>query len=90
MIQFLSPAGERQADRSAKRRRSGPGQLTIGIIDNGTDLAVSGLLSTFLSRGFPDAKLRLWRKPHGSAPSPAKLIDEVALECDAAVVGVAF
>ncbi|MBI3965831.1 MAG: hypothetical protein HY329_09370 [Chloroflexi bacterium] len=87
----LNPEGEVRA-RAAQlaARLEDPSNAVIGIVDDGlvgSDYfmkAIESLLQTEYG-----AKTRYWLKPMLSRPAPPDLIEQVAAECDAVVVGIA-
>ena len=86
------PAGEPQAVEKAlaPRLRSLDGRR-IAVVDEGFPGAEQfvNAIGDLLADRYADVTVRRIRKPMLSKPSPISLIEEIAANCDAAIVGVA-
>jgi hypothetical protein len=63
---------------------------SIGIVDDNLDPALIEGLVEYLNEELPDATVRTWVKPSGTAPAPEELIDEMAAEVDVAIAAIAM
>ena len=75
---------------SPKRRLKDLKGAVVGILDDNLDLPFTARLEQIFHERVPEAQVRHWHKPYGTAPSPKDLIEEVASQADVAVVGVAL
>ena len=85
----LDPTLEVETSRVERALR--PSQIhTIGLLDNGKQNSDKLLqkLADMLVTQQPDLKINYYRKPGAYRPAPAALLDKVATECDAALVGI--
>lgn len=62
----------------------------IGLLDNGKPNSGKLLkeVAEMLVAQHPDVKVNYYRKQSAYRPAPAPLIDQVAAECDVALVGI--
>jgi hypothetical protein len=58
------------------------------VLDDNLDPPFMDELVTCLRAGLPDAEVRVWIKPLGTAPAPLDIILEMAEEVRLALVGV--
>ena len=85
----LDPTLEVETPRVERAPR--PSQIhTLGLLDNGKQNSDKLLqkLADMLVTQQPDLKINYYRKPGAYRPAPATLLDKVAAECDAALVGI--
>ena len=61
---------------------------TLGVLDDHLDPAFMDALVGHLRAEMPDADVRVWIKPLGTAPAPDDIILEMAEEVRLALVGV--
>jgi hypothetical protein len=62
---------------------------TVGLLDNGknnSDKVLKGVAALLEAR-YPGIEVRYYRKPGAYRPAPDALLDQVAAECDVALVG---
>ena len=72
-------------------RASRPAQIhTVGLLDNGKQNSDKLLhkVADMLRVQQPNLKVKQYRKPSPYRPAPAALLDQVAAECDIALVGI--
>ena len=85
----LDPTLEVETPRVERAPRAA--QLhTIGLLDNGkqnSDKLLRKLADMLLAQQ-PNLKINYYRKPGAYRPAPYALLDQVAAECDAALVGI--
>jgi len=85
----LDPTLEVQAAQIERAAR--PAQMhTLGLLDNGKPNSDKLLrqVATLLSERYPALEIKYYRKPGAYRPAPSALLDQVAAECDSAVVGI--
>jgi hypothetical protein len=63
---------------------------TIGLLDNGKTNSDKVLkkVAEMLTARYPDLQVYYYRKPGAYRPAPDALLDQVAAECDVALVGI--
>jgi hypothetical protein len=63
---------------------------TLGLLDNGKPNSDKILrkVAEMLTAQNPALKINYYRKPGAYRPAPSALLDQVAGECDAALVGI--
>jgi hypothetical protein len=63
---------------------------TLGLLDNGkrNSNKLLKLVSEKLAAQYPAVKINYYRKPGAYRPAPNALLDQVAAECDAVLVGI--
>ena len=63
---------------------------TLGLLDNGKPNSDKLLrqVGEMVAAQVPGLKIRYYRKPGAYRPAPTVLLDQVAAECDAALVGI--
>ena len=63
---------------------------TIGLLDNGKPNSDKLLkkVASMLETRFPGVQINYYRKPGAYRPAPNALLDQVATECDVAIVGI--
>jgi len=63
---------------------------TLGLLDNGKPNSDRLLqkVAALLAAQHPALKINYYRKPGAYRPAPSALLDQVAGECDAALVGI--
>ncbi len=87
-MEILSPVWP--ARRPARPPKTRPRTLdgaTIALVDDNLDAVFTTHLEALLGAR-TGAKVRRWVKPSGTAPSPARLLDEASRDTAAAVVGI--
>ena len=89
----LNPEGKPRAGKETEvaRRVDRVEGKTIGVIDDGlagSDYFMKGI-QQLIEKTYPGAKALYFPKPILSRPSPKELLDQVAGQCDAVVVGIA-
>jgi hypothetical protein len=90
-MEILVPVWSDSGKRLPPKRR--PKDLKgalVGILDDNLDPPFTERLEQIFRERVPEAQVRHWHKPYGTAPSPKDLIEEVAGQADVAVVGVAL
>jgi len=90
-MRVLSPVGQRPAVIGEQHRKAVrvSGEV-IGIIDDGLSGAYLPHLAATLQQAAEPAKVVYWTKTNGGAPAPLSVIEQLARECDAVIVGVAL
>lgn len=89
-MRVLSPVGEREAAVAPGRKAARVTGEVIGVIDDGLSGAyMPHLVATLKERAEP-RQLIHWTKTNGGAPAPQEIIDRMARECEAVIVGVAL
>ena len=92
-IRVFVPVGKVQApgerDAMLARRRSGP-HLVVGMLDNHKHNSdkVLDRLQHRLSERYRDARFVRVKKPEAGKPAQAKMIEDLAAQCDAVVNGI--
>ena len=85
----LDPTLEMETPRVARAPR--PSHIhTIGVLDNGkqnSDKLLKKVADMLLAQK-PDLKINFYRKPSAYRPAPSALLDQIAAESDAALVGI--
>ena len=85
----LDPTLEVETTRHERAPR--PQQFhTIGLLDNGkpnSDKLLKKVAALFESR-YPGVQINYYRKPGAYRSAPKALLDQVADECDVAIVGI--
>jgi hypothetical protein len=85
----LDPTLEMETPRVARAPR--PSHIyTIGLLDNGkqnSDKLLQKVADKLIAQQ-PDLKINYYRKPSAYRPAPAGLLDQIAAESDAALVGI--
>jgi hypothetical protein len=85
----LDPTLEVEAARVERAPR--PAQFsTLGLLDNGkpnSDKLLKKIAAMLVAR-YPNLRIHYYRKPGAYRPAPTALLDQVASECDAALVGI--
>ncbi len=63
---------------------------TIGLLDNGKNNSAKLLrkVAEMLAERYPGVQVNYYRKPGAYRPAPDALLDQVASECDVAIVGI--
>ncbi|MFL5656487.1 MAG: hypothetical protein ACJ8CB_20205 [Ktedonobacteraceae bacterium] len=63
---------------------------TLGLLDNGKPNSDKLLkkVAGMIAAQHPALKINYYRKPGAYRPAPTALLDQVASECDAALVGI--
>lgn len=63
---------------------------TVGLVDNGKANAAELLkkVADRLAEKHPGLQFKYYRKPELSKPAPPALLDQLAAECDVALVGI--
>lgn len=63
---------------------------TLGLLDNGKHNSETLLrrIADMVATNYPGAKLNYYRKPSPYRPAPTPLLDQVASENDAVLVGI--
>ncbi len=85
----LDPTLELETPRVERAPR--PAQIhTIGLLDNGKQNSDKLLkkVADMLVAQHPNLKINYYRKPGAYRPAPSALLDQVVVECDAALVGI--
>ncbi len=85
----LDPTLEVETQRIERVPR--PAQIQVlGLLDNGkrnSDILLRQLAEK-LKVNYPHVTINYYRKPSAYRPSPSPLLDQVATECDAVLVGI--
>lgn len=74
-----------------RERAHRPAEIhAIGLLDNGKNNSAKLLkkVADMLVKQFPGVQINYYRKPGAYRPAPDALLDQVASECDVAVVGI--
>ena len=88
----LDPTLEVEAPRleRAARPASREDIRTLGLLDNGkrnSDKLLK-LLGEKVAAQYPGVQITYYRKPGAYRPAPTPLLDQIAAECDAVLVGI--
>ncbi len=92
----LVPLGRRGSQTAGRggpallkaRSEERSGKKVIGLLDEGWAEPYFQAMKPFFEARWGEVEMRSWLKPLMSAPAPVPLIEEVAQECDAVIVGV--
>ena len=74
-----------------RERAPRPAEIhTVGLLDNGKNNSAKVLhrVAEMLTEHYPGMQVNYYRKPGAYRPAPDALLDQVATECDVAIVGV--
>ena len=74
-----------------RERAPRPAEIhTVGLLDNGKNNSAKVLqkVAAMLAEHYPALQVNYYRKPGAYRPAPDALLDQVAAECDVAIVGV--
>ena len=74
-----------------RERAHRPAEIHIvGLLDNGKNNSDKVLkkVGQMLEAQYPDVQINYYRKPGAYRPAPDALLDQVAAECDVAIVGI--
>jgi len=85
----LDPTLEVEAPRIERAPR--PAHITtIGLLDNGKPNSDKLLqkVAAKIAEQHPNVKINYYRKPGAYRPAPTALLNQVAAECDVALVGI--
>lgn len=85
----LDPTLEVEAPQAKQAAR--PEQIrTLGLLDNSKPNSGELLkkVAALLAEQYPAIQVRYYRKSGAYRPAPAALLDQMAAECDAALVGI--
>ncbi len=85
----LDPTLEPQA--RYRERAPRPAEIhSVGLLDNGKNNSDKVLkkVAEMLTAQYPDLQINYYRKPGAYRPAPDTLLDQVAAECDVAIVGI--
>ncbi len=85
----LDPTLEVETTRRERAPRL-PAFHTVGLLDNGKNNSEKVLrgVAALLEARYPGIEIRYYRKPGAYRPAPDALLDQVAAECDVALVGI--
>ena len=88
----LNPEGKARAVKQTEltRRIDRIEGKTIGVIDDGlsgSDYFMKGIQG-LIEKTYPGSKAVYYPKPILSRPSPKEMLEKVANECDAVIVGI--
>jgi hypothetical protein len=89
-MQMYSPVPVDHAGATPLAHRAVEDIRSIGIVDDNLDPALIEGVVEGLGELLPDATVRTWIKPSGTAPAPDELIDEMAAEIDVAIAAIAM
>ncbi|HLG63481.1 MAG TPA: hypothetical protein VKY19_16195 [Ktedonosporobacter sp.] len=85
----LDPTLEVEAPQTKQAAR--PSQIRmLGLLDNSKPNSGELLkkVAVLLAERYPEVQVRYYRKSGAYRPAPAALLDQMAAECDAALVGI--
>jgi hypothetical protein len=74
-----------------RERAPRPAEIhTVGLLDNGKNNSAKVLqkVADLLTEQYPNVQIHYYRKPGAYRPAPDALLDQVANECDVAIVGI--
>lgn len=74
-----------------RERAPRPAEIhTVGLLDNGKNNSAKVLqkVAELLTEQYPGVQIHYYRKPGAYRPAPDALLDQVATECDVAIVGI--
>jgi hypothetical protein len=80
-----------EVETTRRERAPRPQQFhTIGLLDNGKPNSDKLLkkVAAMLETHYPGIQINYYRKPGAYRPASNTLLDQVAAECDAALVGI--
>jgi len=80
-----------EVETQHRERAPRPAEIhTIGLLDNGKNNSAKLLqkVADMLVERYPGVQINQYRKPGAYRPAPDALLDQIATECDAAVVGI--
>lgn len=94
-MEVLNPEGVRRGQESASNtlapRISELDGKVIGILDDGfsgSEYYMRGIMD-LVAQSYPGSEVRYWHKDFHTRPAPDELIQEIAGQVDAVVVGIA-
>lgn len=89
-MKMYIPVPEDATPTNLVERRDADSIKAIGIVDDNLDPALMEGVVERLGELMPDAVVKTWYKPSGTAPAPDEMIAEMADEIDVAIAAIAM